>query len=399
MRILTNDYLSNLPGATMPTKGGPPRFSHDFSAFTTDAGHTWIGVVNNPAERSTIPADLADSQRQYYFVPTREAVLRDTFKELGEGEPFIHLFDEEQKAIEQIIDAAQPDLVFLNGFSVFVWIFARAAFAKNIPVVIQHAGIFIREVDAYHELFSKASRDACAAMEKEATERAAANIFLNESSKRAFVESHPDAVIANPHTIPLPHAGWSFDQVVAHPERTERVIGAVARWDRIKNHEALLALAEEIQRQGLPWKVRVVTGIPKTPERLEYKTAYRTHLEVVAPMERYALKAFYASLDVLVLPSHFDTVGGVVMEALAEGRPTLIAPSVGWVDEYKDSGMDDWIVSFNDSSEVVARLAAQFTREAWPEVQKLSEHVQYAHNPTAVYAAYLALFSSLVTHP
>src|SRR5207244_4198107 len=46
---------------------------------------------------------------------------------------------------------------------------------------------------------------------------------------------------------------------------------------------------------------------------------------LVGPRTSDALEAYYAAADLVVLPSHFETYGMVVAEALARGIPVLAA--------------------------------------------------------------------------
>ena len=395
MRILSNDYLSNVSGSEITTKGGPPRFAADFSEYLIGHGHEWIGLVAaSEADKMSLDAKEENERKRFVFTPKSSEGI-GSFKALPDGADWKALFAEDGRYIEEKIAEVAPDVVFLNGFSAFNWIFANAAFTQGIPVVIQHAGIFIREVLMYKELFSPESQKACAQMEREVAEKAAANIFLNKSSEKAFDKLLPGVKSAHSVIIPLPHPGWKFEAVYAPEAREEKIIGAVARWDRIKNHDALLALAKEIKRQALPWRLRVVTKIPENANRAEFKAEYKKFVDVVDPMGREDLQKFYKEADVLALPSHFDVSPTVVMEALAEGKPTLIAPEVGWVSEYEEAGMQDWIIDYADATAVVERLKTQFTRASWPELAALASHVQSKHSPDAVYASYLELFTSL----
>lgn len=395
MRVLTNDYHMNLPGSTQSVKGGPQRFSRDFSAFAVAHGIEWQGIVNRAATSEDAAGTTSEAPgKKFFFVESKDSSY-EAFRAFDASVSLDALFASEREELARIVGESQPDLVFVNGHSIFTWLLARAAFDADIPVVLQYAGIWKKEIDQYAELFSPASREACDAMERELAERAAANVFLNQASLAAFIESHPGATVRNPRIIPLPHAGWEFTGSYAPSVRTERVIGVVARWDRIKNHDAVLALAEEIVRRGLSWRIVAVTDIPNTDVRADFKKRYRELVTVVPPMERDALKEFYRSLDALILPSHFETAGGVVMEALAEGKPTLIAPAVGWADDYHRHGMDEWVADFKNPSGAVDALEAQFTRASWPEVEAFARAVQSEHSPDRVFSAYLSLFNEL----
>ena len=178
-------------------------------------------------------------------------------------------------------------------------------------------------------------------------------------------------------------------------QNTSRTLGIVARWDRIKNHEAVLALAEEIRAQGLPWRIRSVTSIPDTLIKTEFKNRYREFVDVVAPMDRDSLGEFFRASDVLILPSHFDVSPTVVMEAIASGVPTLISLNVGWVSEYEECGMHNWIGDFSRPDTIINQLQNNFARPRWMEALRFADYVKKCHNPDMVFSDYLTLFAKL----
>ncbi|HVX91396.1 MAG TPA: glycosyltransferase family 4 protein [Candidatus Paceibacterota bacterium] len=394
MRILTLDYRRNLPHSPEEVKTGTERFARDFAAYATEHGHEWIGIVAMPLgdEPRTIPGAHPGVQfTTVDFGNLADIPLEDhaTLESLEQAQAAAH------ERLATVVRDARADLMFLNGFSHSSWMLYRAGMRAGVPIVIQHAGIFVRELEAHAHLYPASYIALARAMELEAARGARANVFLNEHSRRAFIESVGSDDIASSVIIPLPHAGWAFRGTYAPSAGPRRRIGAVARWDRIKNHEAILAFAEEAARQDMPWEIVVVTTIPDTPKRAAFKQRYRSVITVVDRMERTELADFYRSLDALVLPSHFETAGGVVMEALAEGKPTLIAPQVGWVDEYRELGMSHWITDFSNPAVAVAALTAQFAQPAWPELERFAAYVQSTHNPEHVFTSYLDLFSSL----
>lgn len=396
MRILTNDYPMNLPGSQVPMKGGPQRFARDFSAYAVAKGHEWHGVLNfDPNDERIAGLPLEAPGKKFYFIESA-TISYDQFKNYDGSVPLEELFAHERKRMEEIFDDVRPDIVYVNGHSVFTWVLGSVAAERGIPVVLAYHGIWKKEMDAYAGIFSEESRKVCEQMERWFAAHANVNIFLNQSSLDAFRQALPGVTLKNPQIIPLPHAGWPFSGAYAPQAKTERVIGAVARWDRIKNHAAILAVAEEIHRRALPWKVRVVTIIPDTPAHAAFKARYRELIEVVPTMDREALREFYREADAFILPSHFETVGGVVMEALAEGKPTLISPHVGWVSEYRECGMDSWIADFDDPRRAVDSLETQFARESWPEVARFAAFVSAEHAPEKVFPQYEELFSNLI---
>lgn len=394
MLIFSNDYRSSLPNTDFNVKGGPPRFSLDFSAYALAHGHTWVGLLHDTTAKGPYESLGGGAGKTFFSVPVKAATY-EALKGLRQNvSPYV-FFADEIAIVEDILNVVSPDIVFINGFSAFAWILSVASSRLGIPVVIQHAGIWRKEVDLHAELFTPESRELCYVMEREAAEHVSANIFLNTFSQKAFEQIVGATRVANAHVIPLPHPGWPFADSFGPKANSSRTLGIVARWDRIKNHEAVLALAEEIRSQSLPWRIHSVTSIPNTPIKTEFKNRYREFVEVVAPMNRDSLGEFFRASDALILPSHFDVSPTVVMEAIASGVPTLISPNVGWVSEYEECGMHSWIGDFSRPDTIVNQLQSSFARSEWLETSRFADYVKKWHNPSMVFSAYLALFAKL----
>lgn len=397
MRILSNDFYCNLPGSNEKVSGGLPRFAADFSRYAIDHGHEWIGLL-----RAKTPADgeakkLLQTERAVYFSLNSTKLQFQTQKDFeSEVLPEV-FFKDDIHAFESIIHTTKPDIVFLNGLIGFMWLMYAAAKRSGVPIVFQHAGVWRREIDQYADLITDAARNLCLKMELDATMGVNVNVFLNTHSRDAFAESYNLREVPRSTIIPLPHAGWEF-RPIKKPESSEKLtLGAVARWDRIKNHHAILALAEEIRARSLPWRIRVVTSVPDTRKHADMKRRYRELIDVVPPMDREVLEEFFSSLDIAILPSHFETAGGVVMEALATGVPTIISPHVGFVSEYREQGMHDWIIPFDDPGAVIERVIHLVGRADWDDIAELAKHIEICHNPETIYETYLRTFAAQAT--
>src|SRR3989338_71757 len=265
MKIFSNDYFTSLPNSALHVKGGPARFTIEFSAFIVSHGHSWTGLLHGPGGAEPLEELLrVDTGRSFFKISSQSAT---------------------QEALRKVSEGVAPEVFF----------------AKDI--------------------------------EKEAAETASTNIFLNEYSREVFQNTVRPDVMRGSIIIPLPHSGWPFTGNFIPQKRDARILGVVARWDRIKNQGAILAVAEEVNRQRLPWRIRSVTEIPDTPVQADFKARYRELIDILPHMKREALREFYGSVDMMILPSHFDVSPTVVMEAVSVGIPTLISPNVGWVRE------------------------------------------------------------------
>ena len=396
MRILTNEYLSNVPGANIIAHGGPAHFANKMKGFLVAHGHEWIGVVPAYQEHITTHIIVHDGGVKLFEINATTATL-ENLRLLAENvSPEIY-FREIILSLKTLMRDVFPDVVFLNGYSVFNGLIDIAARSLEIPVVIQHAGIMKKEVDQYRELFTEAGAGLCCEMEKKTALCAAVNIFLNTSSEQAFCEAYDIAEVPNTVIVPLPYAQNSFRYIPKTlPKDGTLTFGVVARWDRIKNHQALLLFAEEVKRAGLSWKIKVVTKIPETLKQVEMKEQYRALIEVVPPMHNKDLQSFYRSIDIALLPSHFDASPTVVMEALAFGVPTLIGPGVGWASEYQHCGMKDWVTSFDDPCAVVDLLQTKLFNSVALDCTSLASYIEVHHKPETVFGAYHDIFTKIL---
>ncbi len=394
MRILSNDYLPNVPGESDVANGGPAAFAHAFSRYVVRHGHEWMGLVNrhHAAPEPRIRKIASAGRRAYYacYLPGDRIRLSMTSEKRLDPRAW---FAGEIETVRRFVRRTRPDILFLNGFSLYAWILLESASRENVPVVIQHAGIARIEFDLHKHLYSRAGRAMMLQMERDIVSLARTQIFLNEYSRDVFSSVVCPVPAAQSRVIPLPYFQAYEDAGASGRGKTRRnvevVIGCVARWDRIKNHRAVLRLAWEARRRGLPWTFKTVAAIPASAINRRFEDSYRRAIEVVAPMGRDALADFYESVDLLVLPSRFDVSPSVVMEAALMGKPTLIAPGVGWNSEYGANGMADWITNFSDAGivvETILRLLA--SRRS----RRFENMVRNVHAPEVVFGEYLRVF-------
>ena len=106
----------------------------------------------------------------------------------------------------------------------------------------------------------------------------------------------------------------------------ETVLGFVGRLSIEKNVGLLVKVQKELERMGLEnFRFRIVGhGGDEVWLREQLPDA-----EFTGVLRGEELAAAYAGMDVFVFPSHTDTFGNVVLEALASGVPAIVTPDGG----------------------------------------------------------------------
>jgi phosphatidylinositol alpha 1,6-mannosyltransferase len=104
------------------------------------------------------------------------------------------------------------------------------------------------------------------------------------------------------------------------------VLGYVGRLSVEKNVELLARVERELAAMGMSGVRFLIVGhgSEEISLRRDLKEA-----EFAGVLRGAALAQAYANMDVLVFPSHTDTFGNVVLEALASGVPAVVTPDGG----------------------------------------------------------------------
>ncbi len=396
MNIFSNDYLANFSNKKLAT-GGPARFAKEFSDFAVKQRHNWNGlcIIAKSGAQNRLSKKQFGRKTYWQFV-----MKGRIYKQITKAKSKIDVLQKTQPLIDKIsalLKKTSADIVFLNGFSVANWIIMQAAFSVNKKIVIQHAGIWTKEVNMYRHFFSAWGRRLVLQMEKDVVACVDHQIFLNEYSRDVYSKIVKKVSKSKSLVIPLPFLGQQSRQVKFKPVNPQQAlkIGIVARWDRIKNQEAVLALAKEIKKQNLNWQIYSVTVIPETKKFLDFKKQYRSYIKVIPPMPYQEIPKFNRMMDLMILPSHFDVSPNVVMEAANEGLATLISPYVGWVNEYRRSGCSSLIVDFAKPEAVIKEIKRLSNPQLRKKIKNMFVNIRKKHDKNKIFAEYLKLFKTL----
>jgi len=183
------------------------------------------------------------------------------------------------------------------------------------------------------------------------------------------------------------------DTQLFSPARRERssghsdfVLGFVGRLSVEKNVALLVRIQRELEAHGITnFRFRIVG-------QGAHEAWLREHLpraEFTGVLRREALARAYAGMDVFVFPSHTDTFGNVVLEAMASGVPAVVTPD-GGPRSLVQEGRTGCIARDEEFAAATARILEQ------PGLLQSMRHAARAYARTAswdsvfekVYAAY-----------
>ncbi|MES2225110.1 MAG: glycosyltransferase family 4 protein [Patescibacteria group bacterium] len=405
LRILFNDSHSNYGAGKAAAQGGPMIFADLFVQYSKDAPYHLTSVFFKSEPDATgvrLHKTSSKPQHDLFDVVYNRADLSVSYKQDYTKKAFLAFLSPWLEQIERLFDEARPDVVFLNGYALTNYLLFAIAKKRNIPVCIQHAGIWKNEINiSAGSAFSPSIKKIFIGLEKDLVQHATHHVFLNSFSKERFLAAHKlhENDLYESSIIPLPIQTPAIIRPVTLKKKSKDTIriGGVSRWDAIKNHSAFLRLAEYIAEEKIPATVSVVTN-PFNGVASTFRDSYAAHIDIVAPMNTKKLAVFYRSCDVLLLPSKFETAGGVVMEAIIQGVPAIISDSVGWVPDYQSLGLHSLIVSPQASGKMLyAAIETLFNnKEAYiKRFASFQSKIIPRHDPKKIFPKYEKIFTSL----
>jgi|GEM_PF-1998598 len=407
MKIFSNEYQSNVSKLNQPAKGGPANFGRIFCDYLDrdSSSHLWQGLLvefdAKISKCSLRQVPSTGSNKIFYrlLIPTQLAKSITRAKKANIN-PRVVLAEPISRLVK-LLNNLSPDIVFLNGFSLGNWILLEAAHQAHQKIIIQHAGIWSAELDIYQDFFTTAGIKIMKQMEMDSATLITAEIFLNDYSRQYFSEAYPELKRSAKHQvkiIPLAvdfrlYQGQSDYSSLFNFQAVRFNIGVVARWDRIKNHQAIANLATQIKALNLAWSINSVTTIPATKKNIKLKKQYQKNIAVTNYLSKEGIGIFCSANDLIIIPSKFDVSPTILLEAIASGTPVAISKSVGFVDDYRRYGADDWIIDFDHNDKAIKQLK-RIKGRAMPV--KLTKALMQKHQANKVFVQYLRLFKKIL---
>jgi phosphatidylinositol alpha 1,6-mannosyltransferase len=138
------------------------------------------------------------------------------------------------------------------------------------------------------------------------------------------------------------------------PDDKDFVLGFVGRLSVEKNIALLVTIEQQLHQQGADNFRFLIVGHGGEERWL------RQHLkraEFTGVLRGAQLARAYANMDAFVFPSHTDTFGNVVLEALASGVPAIVTPDGGPARIVRE-GDTGFIRTDQDFAAAIAKLAS-----------------------------------------
>jgi phosphatidylinositol alpha 1,6-mannosyltransferase len=272
--------------------------------------------------------------------------------------------------IEEVVTRFKPDLIHITGPSEVGMLGAGLAYSLGLPLAASwHTNIHeyaARRSDWFLRLLSERHSAATGQKIEDVAMAAAAKFY---SIAQVLFAPNPELCRKleemtgrSCHLMPR-----GVDANLFHPAKRTRaaddrdqVLGFVGRLSVEKNIAGLVQVQNELEQMGHKNFRFLVVGHGGDEAWLRE----RLHrAEFTGVLRGEALSAAYANMDLFVFPSHTDTFGNVVLEALASGVPAVVTPDGGPRTIVRD-GETGRIVSDAEFSTAVAGILAHPAKHA-----------------------------------
>jgi len=272
--------------------------------------------------------------------------------------------------IGEVLERFRPDLVHITGPSEVGMLGAGLAHHQHLPLAASwHTNV--------HEYLARRSNwflrhlpdpQAAAAQQKieDLTMATAAKFY---SVAQVLYAPNPplcqllERTTGRPcHLMPR-----GVDAALFHPSKRSRepndnqfVLGFVGRLSVEKNVTLLPQIQQELEAMGVTNFRFLIVGQGDEQGWLRERMP---RAEFPGVLKGEALSTAYANMDLLVFPSHTDTFGNVVLEALASGVPAVVTPDGGPCTIVRE-GITGSIASDEQFAAAVASLLADPIKHA-----------------------------------
>ncbi len=340
---------------------GVAHTSRQFEAFARRRGLPFLCVRAG----SRTPAFTQDGSVQTLELP-RGFLSIPIEKDLSFDPAFLrHL-----SLIQKVFRCFQPTLVHVTGPSDVGLLGAWLARRHGLPIAASwHTNIHeyaARRSARFLRLLPR-PRAAAACQKIEDLSMAATARFYRMA--RVLYAPNPDLCALlqrytgqSCHLMPRGVDANLFNPAKRRPaaDAPQTILGFVGRMSVEKNVALLVRIQQELEQQGITNFRFLIIGQGKQEAWLRERLP---RAEFAGVLKGEPLAQAFARMDLFVFPSHTDTFGNVVLEALSSGVPAIVTPSGGPASIVRDR-LTGRIVPDDEFTAAIAALLADPVRHA-----------------------------------
>ena len=238
--------------------------------------------------------------------------------------------------IGEVLDRFRPDLIHITGPSEVGMLGAGLAYHRDLPLAASwHTNVheyLARRSDWLLRLLPERHSQSTGKKIQDLTLAAAARFYSiakvlfapNIELCELLESSTGRPCFLMPRGVDTQLFTPAKRPAVAHG--TPFVLGFVGRLSVEKNITHLATIHDELLAQGCTNFRFLIIGHGSEEQWLR---DHMSHAEFPGVLKGEALAQAYASMDLFVFPSHTDTFGNVVLEAMASGVPAIVTPDGG----------------------------------------------------------------------
>ncbi|HMG86843.1 MAG TPA: glycosyltransferase [Terracidiphilus sp.] len=276
--------------------------------------------------------------------------------------------------IEDVLARFEPDVIHITGPSEIGFLGVAIARHTNLPLAASwHTNVHEYAARRSDPLLRMLPHSAAAGQTIEDLALAVATGFYSNADVLFAPNLELCRILEEATERPCHLMPRGVDSALFHPQKRSRreddrefVLGFVGRLSVEKNVTLLAEVQRELEQLGFDAFRFLIVGHGAEEPWL------REHLpraEFTGVLRGEALAAAYANMDLFIFPSHTDTFGNVVLEALSSGVPAVVTPDGGPCTIVRD-GLTGRIVPDGEFASAIAgilkdpNLHAKMRREA-----------------------------------
>ena len=238
--------------------------------------------------------------------------------------------------INEVLERFQPDLIHITGPSEVGMLGLGLSLDIGLPLAASwHTNVheyLARRSDWFLRLLPEQQSAQIGQIIQDLTMATAARFY---SVAKVLFAPNPDLckLLERATGLPCHLMPRGVDAELFNPCKRKRdpgdreyVLGFVGRLSIEKNVALLARVQEELERMGRTDFRFLIVGHGAEEGWLRERLP---RAEFTGVLKGEALATAYANMDLFVFPSHTDTFGNVVLEALASGVPAIVTPDGG----------------------------------------------------------------------